>query len=373
MNIHWTKRHSEPSNSQATFSAGIYHLAKNVLIAALANNDFGDGTMIFFKSTDDGSTWQQTSTLPYPINERGPRLLHYPNGNIIFGYSDPADDTVKIALSTNDTESWTTVANYPRSTTSPRAFPDVESGRTFALGSGVLGGLFTEQTLPAGVNFIFTDDSGATWTSGTREFSGTSSSLCYAIGAAPGGNLIAGGNGRKVIASTDAGATWTEVADSPLAGPGSNIFPRDFALLTSETIILAAQGLATADAGATFVYYSTDGGQTYTMVPQSDILGWPTTGQNPAAKMTSRVTRELAILGLAVTQIGSLGPIRYSTDGGQTWPGNGTGWSYQDENAIQAGGHATTARDGKICVAVDYYSNAANEAAAEIWTGEVNC
>lgn len=373
MTLNWEKIFTRTGASLSSFSAGCYHLPDGSLLAALGENDSGDGHQHFYHSTNDGDSWTERSELENTIAQRGCRLLHFPSGAIIFANLTNSGNRVTVKRSTNNASSWTEVAGYDRTPGPGHVFPDIITARQFNRTSGIIGGLIADATDFTGVNFLLTNDQGASWTKGPRIFPGTSSSLTYSISARPGLNLLAGGNGKNVQASTDGGATWAPVTGSPLTGPGSNILPWDSCFLTDSNVILCAQGFVTAAAGATFLYTSANAGDTYTMIAQADVLGWPTSGGNPVCVMLSRLTRDAALLGIQSANIGSYGPVRLSIDNGATWPTAGTGFTYTDTDQTFAGGHACTSDTGRIFITVDYYEPVSHAAEAHVWRGTLTC
>lgn len=373
MTLTWEKIFTRASSALASNSAGCYHLPDGSLLAAIAENDAGDAKQHFYRSTNNGASWTHQSDKPCATNQRGQRLLHFPSGAIIFPTLTNGNDTVSIFRSTDNAATWAEVASYDRTPGPGHVFPDILTARQFNRTSGIIGGLIADTIDITGVNFLITNDEGASWTKGPRIFTGTSNSLAYSISAKPGPHLLAGGNAKSVQISTDSGATWTPISSSPLPGPGSNILPWDSCFLTDNNVVLCAQGFVSASAGATFLYTSNDGGDKFTPVAQGDILGWPTSGANPVCVMLARLTRDAALLGIQSAAIASAGPVRLTIDSGATWPTAGTGFDYTDDDQTFCGGHVAISNTGSIFIVVDYYNDDSAVAEGHLWRGTLTC
>ncbi len=167
-------------------------------------------------------------------------------------------------------------------------------------------------------------------------------SSILSLASSPRGYLFAGTDDRKVVRSSNGGATWTEVGDAQLSvaipslavdSLGTVFAGTDFrglfrstddgstwlpSTLTEERIsclLLSPQGFALAGAWDKGIYRSSDGGATWALVGAA------------GHKVRSIIATPAGILIAAADTTAQEGRLYRSTDGGRSWTRTGTGFS----------------------------------------------
>jgi photosystem II stability/assembly factor-like uncharacterized protein len=369
INVAFEKVHSFDNNAAHDYSAGCAVLPSGLIVAGLADATGIDDHQRFFRSTDNGKSWTQGGRLPFYQPQRGPRMVHFPNGNVFFPAVENYTDC-KVYKSADGGINWTLVATFTGKAPFPQNVNQPFAGRTHKKIEGQFTGHFADDGGAETANFLVTGDQGETWTMGEKLTAGGQSSEVDAIIAAGDDILWVSGDHNQSFLSDDGGETWANMGALPDPTDSTFIGVTCAAALTKDVWIAGGIGNRRSGQGTIYLWRTTDGGNNWSTLPPSAVVGYPTSGNNPWIAEAKMFTKEFCVLGFQTR--GNMGnsPVRFSQDAGLTFPIEGTGWDLDGLQA-EAGGAIVEAFDGSILVTVDVTE--VGRVTAEIWRGTVQC
>lgn len=369
INVAFEKVLSFQNNAAHDYSAGCAVLPSGRIVAGLADADGTDDHMQFFYSDDHGKTWNQGGRLPFYQPARGPRMLHFPNGKIFFPAVEDYTDCV-VYGSEDGGQSWEEVDRFTGKSAFPQNVNQPFAARTHKRVEGQFTGHFADNGGAETANFLLTGDEGESWTLGEKLTAGGQSSEVDPIIAAGNDVLWCSGDHNQSFRSDDGGENWDALGGLPDPTTSTFIGVTCAAALTQDIWIAGGIGNRLVGQGTIYLWRTTNGGDSWTALGPSAVTGYPLSGNNPWIAEAKMFTKEFCVLGFQTrTNMGN-SPVRFSIDGGITYPIEGTGWDLAGLEA-EAGGAIVEAFDGSIIVTVDVTE--VGHVTSEIWRGTVEC
>jgi photosystem II stability/assembly factor-like uncharacterized protein len=336
---------------------------RNIILAAVWNTALA--TAHIFRSSDNGSTWQDVQTMS-ALN----------NGKIVFAKSNPSIVYVEgdyLYKSTDAGVSWNEItavtdintfdvyegdankvylglsnkdfyrsddggASFTKVATTANRFEDLVIA---PLNSSILYAGSNERSALGGYGFLTSSDGGATWSANKSGF-GTFAKIAY-IKIHPDNvtTIYTGGSGTSLLKSTNGGASWTDI----MPGVSDNYsYQIDFD--TQRNIYAACGGniykssnestwqSITSSASNTDVFkmvVDPTNLKTFYAATLGGVYKTTDGGANWVEKNTGMVDTDIWTIGISPTDhntifAGTYGGILYrSTDGGNNWSDKSTG------------------------------------------------
>lgn len=370
--INFTQVEELPSEYSLGQIAGCNVLTDlSIILHRTRTDGSGEKTNEFYRSTDNGLTWTfRSDFLGWSLLSHV-RMVNLPENVLLFPRSDINTNEVEIMRSTNAAASWTSVATYPIASNPPQL---IHGGA--ALGhsrnSAIFGGYF-ERSSTAGYNakLIFSDDTGLTWSDLPHIALGGASDIVSVLANGAKGNLIAGADTSSYFLSDDFGQSWTPAgAQAPY--PGTAETRARAACWITEDIVLTGGSYSNATSETPpWLWRSTDKGISWTLIPNTSLSGWPSSGSATQIHELHRITRDGAILGTSRAVNRAVGPWWISLDAGVTWfPPNDGGHDWSNEQPV-ATGAICISPDGHIIAPLLNKSSLGNK--MQIWRGTFEC
>jgi hypothetical protein len=368
-NIAFSLVYTFPQTTVHDYSAGAVILTDKTIVVGLADSSGFEDHQQFVYSQDDGLNWTLGARLRFYQPARGPRMLHFPPNKLFFPAVDNYRDCY-IYRSLDYGAHWTLIAIFTGKSTFPQNVAQPFAARTYDKTSGYFTGHFPNNAGADTANFLVTTDAGDSWTMGQLLSPGTQASMINPLANAGAGILLCAGNTNKLYRSTNYGTSWTGLGGLPDPDASTFIEAAAATFITRDIAIIAGIGNPQGGPFPPYAWRSTDAGLTWSILLPTAFSNWPTGGNLPWITEVKRLTRDSAIMGFQTRANMGNSPIRASTDQGQTWNIEGTGWDLSGKIA-EAGGAIVTTEAGSIIVTVDVSHAGRNQ--TEIWRGTWIC
>lgn len=354
-----------------TNSIGVYVLDNNTLLAGLAELTVSAQKMHFLRSTDDGDTWTELSTLDFSQNSRGTRLAKLPGGKLFYCTEAPDFYDFHIHRSLDGGESWSEVWTFTGDPSFIKATGIACSALTWDRANVLLSGRVPDDHGNLVASYCTSTDGGATWTLGPNLQPPPTRPTAWTAAAAPNGLWILGHARKNIFKTTNHGFNWLNLGPLPEPAPSTDVvfFAADW--ITNQILLAGGLGAGGGWNNKPALWRSPDAGQTWTRLTAADVAEFVSTSFTPGFQEIKRLTRDTVLLGMLIDSSTSQSPIRMSIDAGQTFPIIAGGFSYVPDTELNAGGAISTSSTGKIFTTVDYENPAA--ARAQIWRGTYTC
>ena len=333
----------------------------------LSNETFAE----FYRSTDDGLTWNLSSSFADRAIHQGHRAANLPDNVYLFPTNDVDNNYASIKRSVDGCETWDTVAEFnPGNPVGALICADCVLGydRNSAFVTGLLArddnvGYYAEHARSTDVGVTFADIVGSSV--------GVPGNRSQTIAKTGNGKWILGHDANGFWLSSDYGASWSAagtMAPPPLT-PQTRA--RSSCWLTDDIVFAGGSLSSTGDKYFPWLWRSTNGGAAWTHVAAGSIANWPNTGSDTQVVELKRLTRDSLIMGLGRNTVGGLIPWRYSIDAGVTWlEPSATSIDWSQYNPTANGAIVTTPAGAIICPISNRHADGNT---TQIWRGTITC
>jgi len=336
-------------------------------------------TSLWYRSVDDGNTWTSTGGAEGPV---GPSSAFACNlhANIIcapsYNFTGPA---IGVYRSTNNAASWTNVLSIASAATpngrAPSCYSLAAYNRTKAIAAGQFDG---NKNNPAHQTAVSTD-SGASWTPQVGPDTSHADNYGESLGVAPNGHLWLGYAKRNgplfdphTASSINGGNTWSLNGGLPKPGGGTGGFTTAITALDENNIVICGGGGHSPPASLAWLWWSSDAGTTFNLVPSSDIAGWPSGAFYTYLWEVKRLTRDAVILAIDRQRGTPACPWNLSLDMGHTFPIQAVPTVGNFPNYGIPVGQIVTTRTGALLLPL-WESATYATASICIWRGTITC
>ncbi len=360
-------------------STGVLALSDGSYVFGFQEDAF-PGIIRWYRSTDQGLTWNTLTTSLGTRNSEVCIPAHTPNGVVCYPRFDQFYIEADIMRSTDNGAHWTSVAHYDSAASPPSR--SVWTTQIVALekNSYIAAGQFEPSGANPQLYLAKSTDNGATWTTYAAFSPADEASFCSAICNAGGGVMYASvqayasleGHAR-FYRSSDYGATWTDQGQAPEPSGCTGSVIWSLSALTPQNVVASGIGTDPSSGSEPYVWVTHDSGSTWSRLSSSNISTWGS-GQTdfPGCYSVQRVTRDAAILAPSNFN-GASSPLWVlSVDGGDNYdvaPTLITG-SWNVQGAGQ--GRIVTTPEAHVLMAA-WGQNDDTKLVQEIWRGQLAC
>ena len=351
-------------------SPGI-NVLNNALLATVSIEEGFFGKYDFYRSADGGATWNKISSLSHNGPQIGARVVNLPGNVLITATTDISNNTLKIYRSTNGGDTWNIAQEYPTAS-NPDSLIAYFTCRGIKRHGAIVAG-FLNRAQGGGYNsqLTFSEDFGETWDDTDAIVLSTMDDGIDQLANGGDGAMLAANETGWVHKTADYGKTW-EATEAPEVPSGEvHLYARSVTYIDKNRALAGGAITSETDPYWPVLYYSDDGGATWTHVPASDIENWPNSGFALVVHELTRLTKDGAILGVEDTFKRNMAPWRYSIDRGATWkePTQTGGHPSTDFNMVR--GAIAIDEQGNIWSVVDQTTGFVST--AQIWKGTLTC
>lgn len=331
----------------------------------------------WFRSIDQGENWSTRTPSTGSVAFDSARPANCPSDIAVFGTNNENGISAAIYRSADNANSWTRTGNWPFGG-SIGDYSCVLGGiTTYNKGDFLACGQFTTTNGDPTTWLARSLDKGQNWTKENAWASTSTHDRGTAICAAGNGRIYVAINHRpslqfegRMYRSDDDGASWTACGAFPLPSGHLGWTVITIAAVTRDIIVCGGVVGSTPTANNAALWYSSDAGASWTLIPKTDVASWPGGSGYIGVGELKRLSRWLVVLGHD-QYAGSPQPLlSLSADGGQTYPIaanaiSGSWPSYGDQH-----GTIVRTRNGNLLIPVwgteDY-----NTSEYSVWIGTI--
>lgn len=369
---------SEPAPDGAIGGSGIVMQSDGTVLVGF-NRVLDDWRTDWWSRAPKTTTWIPRTAVPYGADLYSFQPANAPANIAIAPTTENNGYVCALYRSQDHAQTWTEI--FHRDTLSQ------QTGRT--LGAYSVISVRKNQFVAAGQfeplpgnppqYIIRSTDGGETWQEMDQSQTPAVQATAIGLTNAGGGRLFYGmqnattaDDSRQIYRSDDYGAAWSPVGKVPLHSNMEWCDVLSITALTMENICASGDGFILSGDAPPGLWWSADGGNTWTGVPASAVANWANTQSTSTIHQIHRIAKTVVVCAIDNYEGNGASPWRISIDSGHTYPYliEAEAASYR-QNMLSTGSICML-RDGGVllpALATDDWENYYHE----VWAAKIEC